>query len=82
MGGLGHGIPRGRVVGLRGNNKQDLHQRGAAAHQITVPVHPPHGIRHNNARHGTRVKALAANTTGEKNILKNPKNQASKEYFY
>ena len=66
MGGLGHGTPHGRVVGLRGNNKQDLHQRGAAAHQITAPVHPPHGIRHNNARHGIRVKALAANTTGEK----------------
>lgn len=77
MGGLGHGTPRGRVVLPHGNSKQDLLQRGA--HQITVPVPPPRGTRHNNARHGTRVKVLAANTTGEKNILKNPKNQASKE---
>lgn len=67
MGGLGlRGIPRGRVAGPRGNNKQDLHQRGAA-HQTTVQGPPLHGTHNNkHARLGTRVKALAANTTGER----------------
>lgn len=65
MGGLGlRGIPRGRAAGPRGNNK-DLHQRGAA-HQATVQVPPPHGTHNKLARLGTRVKALAANTTGER----------------
>lgn len=76
MGGLGHGILRGRVVvGPRGNN-QDLHPHVAHQTIAQVPL-PPHGTRHSNVRHGTRVKALAANTTGEK-TLKIQKNQLQK----
>lgn len=63
VGGLGlRGIPRGRVVGPRGNSKQDLHQRGAA-HQATVQVPLLPGTRNKHARLGTLDKALAANTT-------------------
>lgn len=66
MGGLGlRGIPRGRVAGLHGNNSKDLHRRDAA-HQATVQVPPLHGTHNKHARLGTRVKALAANTTGER----------------
>lgn len=78
MGGLGHGILRGRVVaGPRGSNNQDLHPH--VAHQTIAQVPPlPHGTRHNNVRHGTRVKALAANTTGEKTLKIQKKNLLQK----
>jgi hypothetical protein len=78
VGGLGHGILRGRVVvGPRGSSQaQDLHPH--VAHQTIAQVPPPpHGTRHSNVRHGTRVKALTANTTGEK-TLKIQKKSASK----
>lgn len=66
MGGLGlRGIPRGRAAGPRGSNKQDLHRRGAAHQTVQVPPRP-HGTHSKHARLGTRVKALAANTTGER----------------
>lgn len=67
MGGLGlRGIPRGRAAGPHGNSKQDLHLNRGAAHQATVQVPLPHGTHNKHARLGTRVKALAANTTGER----------------
>lgn len=76
MGGHGHGIQHGRVVGHHGN-KVDHHQPVVAQQTIAPALLPLHGTHHSNVR-GTRVKALATNTTGENFFLKNPKNLSIK----
>ncbi|KAG5669932.1 hypothetical protein PVAND_000221 [Polypedilum vanderplanki] len=57
VGGLGHGIQqRGRVAGLRGNNKLDLRQLAVVQVTPGQAVVEPHGIHRNVVQRGIRAK--------------------------